>query len=138
MGDLRASATKSVVGKRVTHESASRHVSGHAQYTDDLCGHFPGLLHAWPVQANVACGTVTSIDGADALRVPGVVTVLQKEDVAGVANVGPTKLDEPIFPRQIAYYGQPVTWVIAETEEAAIQGAANVDVQIERVPRSSR
>ena len=38
-----------IAGKPVPHESARGHVTGDALYTDDLCGRFPRLLHAWPV-----------------------------------------------------------------------------------------
>ncbi len=121
---------ESLVGKTISHESASLHVTGRAKYTDDLVDRFAGLLHAWPVQATVACGRVESVDDGEALKVPGVLCVLRKEDARGTANVGPAKLDEPIFPERIVYHGQPITWVIAETEEAAIEGASKVSVEV--------
>lgn len=124
----------SLVGKQVSHESALEHVTGSAKYTDDLCDRFPGLLHAWPVQAEVACGTVEAVDDNEALSVPGVVTVLRKEDALGKPDVGAARLDEPVFPDRVVYFGQPLTWVIGETEEAARLGAAKVVVRIREEP----
>ena len=65
------------------HESAAAHVTGSALYTDDLVGRFPGLLHAWPVTSPHAHARVTRLDLSQALREPGVVSVLTGADVPG-------------------------------------------------------
>ena len=65
-----------IAGQPVPHESAAGHVSGDALYTDDLCGRFPGILHAWPVMAPHAHALLTELDASPALDEPGVVTVL--------------------------------------------------------------
>jgi xanthine dehydrogenase large subunit len=115
-------------GQPVPHESARAHVSGAALYTDDLAGRFPGLLHAWPVLAPLAHGTVVSIDPSLALAHPGVCTVLTQADVPGEGNTGPARHDEPLFPSEVQYYQQPLMWVLGETLDAAKQGAAKVRV----------
>jgi xanthine dehydrogenase large subunit len=126
-----ARETMPAVGRAVSHESAELHVTGAALYVDDLVGRYPNVLHAWPVQSAAAHGNVRSIDGAAALRVPGVVRVLTAADVPGLNDTGASKRDEPLFPSVVEYAGQPVAWVLAESEEAAKHGAAAVVVDLE-------
>lgn len=128
--DLAVRPDNSVVGETVPHESAALHVTGQALYTDDLVGRRPGVLHAWPVQTACAHGIVTKLDAAPAYRIPGVVRVLCADDVPGVADSG-IKHDEPLFPAEVVYHGQAVSWVLGETLEAARTGAAAVVVEIE-------
>ncbi|MFL6177126.1 MAG: xanthine dehydrogenase molybdopterin binding subunit [Ornithinibacter sp.] len=122
-----------VVGTPLPHESAALHVTGAALYTDDLVGRMPGLLHAFPVQAPHAHARVTRLDPAPALAVAGVVRVLTGEDVPGVGDAG-VKGDEPLFPTEVMFHGQPVCWVLGETLEAARLGALAVGVGYELLP----
>jgi xanthine dehydrogenase large subunit len=77
---------------------------------------------------------VTALDLSEALRVPGVVTVLTGGDVPGEGNSGPARHDEPIFPTEVLFHHQPVAWVLAETVEAARAGAASVLASFEPLP----
>jgi xanthine dehydrogenase large subunit len=123
-----------IAGQPVPHESAAGHVSGDALYTDDLCGRFPGILHAWPVMAPHAHALVTILDTTPALDEPGVFTVLTGDDVPGEGDTGCTRHDEPLFPTEVMYHSQPVAWVLGETLEAARKGAARVIVEYEPLP----
>ncbi len=125
--------TAPVVGVEVPHESAALHVTGEALYTDDLVVRSRAVLHAWPVQAPHAHALVTGLDVAPALEVDGVVRVLTAQDVPGVNDAG-VKHDEPLFPREVMYYGHAVVWVLGETQEAARQGAEAVRVDYEPLP----
>jgi xanthine dehydrogenase large subunit len=118
-------------GRAVPHESARGHVTGAALYTDDLIKRFPNLLHAWPVLAAHAHARLTSLDVAPALEEPGVVTTLTAADVPGEGDSGAARHDEPLFPREVMYYRQPVAWVLADTLEAAQRGAARVTTSYE-------
>jgi len=118
-----------IAGKPVPHESARGHVTGEALYTDDLIGRFPGILHAWPVMAPHAHAAITVLDAVPALSEPGVAATLTAADVPGENNSGVTRHDEPVFPCEVMYYGQPVAWVLAETLEAARRGAGHVRVE---------
>ena len=118
----------------IAHESARGHVSGSALYTDDLAGRFQGLLHAWPVLAPVAHGTLVPLDFTLALQHPGVCTALTADDVPGEANTGPNRHDEPLFPSEVQYHQQPLAWVLGETPEAARQCAAKVKIICQPLP----
>src|SRR5271165_2670441 len=118
----------------VPHESATGHVTGRALYTDDLIAQYPRLLHAWPVMAPHAHALLTRLDVAPALLEPGVATCLTAEDVPGEGDSGANRHDEPLFPIEITYHSQPVAWVLGETQEAALTGAARVVAEYRALP----
>lgn len=124
----------SAVGKRKSHESAIGHVSGKAIYTDDQ--RLPtGMLSLYPVLSPHARAKITRIDVSEAYEVAGVVTVLTAADVPGVNDTGVIIEDEILLPtEEVSYWGQAIVWVVAETEDAARQGAAKVVVDYEPLP----
>jgi xanthine dehydrogenase large subunit len=124
----------SQIGRPLPHESARGHVTGDAQYTDDLLDRYPHLLHAWPVMAPHAHAAVTRLDTGPALREPGVVTVLTAADVPGEGDSGASRHDEPLFPDEVMFHGQPVAWVLASTLDAARRGASLVEVGYTPLP----
>ncbi len=121
------------VGRALAHESAALHVTGQALYTDDLGVRMAGLLHAWPVGSPHAHARVLNVDVSPALSVPGVARVLTRADVPGVNDAG-VKGDEPLFPEEVMFVGHAVCWVLADSEDAARQGAAAVQVTYEPLP----
>jgi xanthine dehydrogenase large subunit len=123
-----------VAGTHVPHESASAHVTGEALYVDDLCGRYPNLLHAWPVCAPYAHAMIAELDPSRALEEPGVTTVLTQDDVPGEGDSGANRHDEPLFPTEVLFHGQPIAWVLAETIDAAQRGAARVIVEYQPLP----
>jgi xanthine dehydrogenase large subunit len=125
--------TRRHVGRAIPHESAPEHVGG-AIYTDDLFPRFSNVLHAWPVCAKVAHGVVTKLDASAALAMPGVVATIGEGDVPGEGNTGPAVLDEPMFDGVVRYYGQPVLWILAESESLARRAAAKVVLEVEAKP----
>jgi xanthine dehydrogenase YagR molybdenum-binding subunit len=102
-------------------------VLGRTQYAGDV--QLPGLLYAMLVPARIAKGRITAISTADARRMPGVIRVLTPRDFPpppktksggqGAAAIPPP----PTLEMQIAYRGQPVALVVAETLEVAIAAA---------------
>lgn len=108
-------------------------VRGAAAYAADV--RFPGLLHAMTVPAPVAKGRVAALETEAALRVPGVRRILtpadfppapQAPDLPGTSRPG-------LLP-QIAFRGEPLALVVADTLEAAIEGAEAVRPRIEAEP----
>lgn len=133
MTPLSSRPASSPVGQSIPHESAALHVTGRALYTDDLWVRTHGVLHAHPVQAPHAHALVTRLHTAPALEVPGVVRVLTADDVPGVNDAG-AKLDEPLFPSEVMFFGHAVCWVLGESLEAARLGALAVEVDYEPLP----
>ena len=119
------------MSKARSHESAAAHVSGSAVYTDDQRRPM-GMLSAHPVLSPHARARITKLDISGAGKLPGVVTTLTAEDVPGKNDSSAHKGDEPLLPvDEVFYWGQPVAWVVAETEEAARLGAGAVVVEYE-------
>ena len=114
--------------------SAITHVTGEALFTDDLCGRYAGILHAWPVLAPFAHARITGLSMQPALAVHGVVAVLTAADVPGENDTGSNRRDEPLFPAEVMYHLQPVAWVLGESLEAARKGAAAVTAEYEELP----
>ena len=84
------------IGRSIPHESAVGHVTGQALYIDDLTP-ITGELCVDFVGAPISAGVITSIDWADALRVPGVVGVLNYRDLPGQNRFGAIVQDEPFL-----------------------------------------
>jgi xanthine dehydrogenase YagR molybdenum-binding subunit len=102
-------------------------VRGVTQYSADI--QFLKLLYAMMVPARIAKGKMTSLSTDAAMRVPGVVRVLGPDDFPPPPKSS-GKDGPPPPPRtleaEISFRGQPVALVIAETLEAAIEGAEAV------------
>ncbi len=117
------------------HDSAHKHVTGLAEYTDDIAEPV-GTLHAYLGLADKAHAEIVSID-LDAVRAaPGVVGVLTKEDIPGSNDISPVgKHDDPIFATgKVEFHGQPLFAVVAETRDAARRATKLAKVEYRPLP----
>ena len=119
----------------ITHDSAEKHVTGRADYTDDLTEP-TGTLHAYLGLSTVAHGQITAMD-FDAVRAaPGVHLVLGADDIPGVNDISPNGLhDDPVlaFPT-VQFHGQPIFVVIAETRDLARRACKLARVEYQELP----
>ncbi|WP_374600763.1 xanthine dehydrogenase molybdopterin binding subunit [Niveibacterium sp.] len=125
---------RGVIGASLPHESAKLHVSGRAQYTDDMP--LPaGALHAAFGSAPVAHGQITAMDLAAVRAAPGVVKVLTAADIPGENNCGPVLHDDPILADGLVqYWGQPLFLVVAASHDAARRAARLAKLEFEPLP----
>jgi len=116
------------------HDSAHKHVTGLAEYTDDIAEPV-GTLHAYLGLADKAHAEIVSID-LDAVRAaPGVVCVLTDADIPhnDVSPVG--KHDDPVFVTgTVQFHGQPLFAVVAETRDAARRATHLAKVEYKPLP----
>lgn len=118
-------------GESIAHDSCAKHVVGAATYTDDIPTP-EGTLHAYLGLSSVAAGTVRALDFAEALSAPGVVGVLGPSDVPGANDVSPVgKNDDPVFATEVAFWGQPIFAVVAQTRDQARRAARLAQVDID-------
>ena len=110
-------------------------VTGRARYAVEHPVEAP--LHGWLVQATVAVGEVREVDRRAALEVPGVVHVVDHTDAPRLAPTDDPEL-AVLQSAQVAYRGQVVALVLAESLEAAREGARRVRVGYDEQPHDVR
>jgi len=116
------------------HESAHKHVTGEAIYTDDQTAG-RGLLEVWPVCAPHAHAKIVRRDATAARAMPGVRAVLLAEDVPGENNVGGAKHDEILLAdKKALFHGQIVALVVGDSQEACRAAADKVVIEYEPLP----
>jgi len=125
-----------VHGDRI-HDSAIKHVTGRADYTDDLPEPV-GTLHGCFGLSEIAHGEIEAMDFAAVLAAPGVVGVLSAADIPGVNDISPTGLhDEPVFATgRVEFLGQPVFAVVAETRDAARRAVRLAKITYRALPHA--
>ncbi|NKB52403.1 MAG: xanthine dehydrogenase molybdopterin binding subunit [Rhizobiaceae bacterium] len=121
----------------VQHDSAIKHVTGRADYCDDISEPV-GTLHAYLGVSKIAHGKINSIDYAKVHAAPGVVGVLTADDIPGINDISPTHLDdEPVFPTEtIEFWGQPLFAVVAKTRDQARRAAELATVDVDPLPHA--
>jgi xanthine dehydrogenase large subunit len=118
-----------VVRRPLAHDSAVKHVTGAATYTDDILEPV-GTLHMAVGYAPTAAGRVTSMDLESVKSAPGVVTVLTARDVPGKNDVSPKGIDDDplIADDKVMFYGQVLFAVVAETRDQARRAAGKARI----------
>jgi len=125
--------TLQAVGLPLAHESAHLHVTGQAQYTDDIPER-QGCLYAVLGLAEHAHARVVSMDFSDVLAYEGVVRVFTIDDIPGNKYVGSYIQDEPVFTDgSTQYIGQPLFAVVARTQDQARRAARLAKITYEEL-----
>ncbi|MAZ89935.1 MAG: xanthine dehydrogenase molybdopterin binding subunit [Cellvibrionaceae bacterium] len=122
---------KGAVHTNIAHESAVRHVTGKALYTDDRIAPADSL-HAYVGLASCSRGKVKNMDLSAVRAAPGVVDVVTLADVPGHTDIGPVFPGDPIFvDQEVQFYGQPLFAVAAHSHDAARKAVrlAQIDYQ---------
>jgi carbon-monoxide dehydrogenase large subunit len=135
------------IGKPLRRLEDDRLLRGRACFTDDFS--VPGQAHAWFVRSPHPHARIRSIDSALARAVPGVIAVLTGADALadglvsmpffafhprpdGSPITAPPRL--PLSAGVTRFVGDAVAMVIAETRNAAKDGADLVEVDYEPLP----
>lgn len=109
-------------------------VTGEARYPSDV--RLARTAHACLHTSRIALGTITGFDLAAAWRVPGVLDILTHETVGDAVRQAPAIFAggylsdsfRPLGSPTVAYWGQPVALVVADTYEAAREAAQKIVV----------
>ncbi|MFC6203442.1 molybdopterin cofactor-binding domain-containing protein [Psychrobacter urativorans] len=116
-----------LVGKPINRVEGSLKVSGQATYSAEF--YLENQAYGVLVGATIAKGKVDKIDSSAVESIPGVIKVVTdpkhflRNAQQGGATKSPTQGATEIF-----YHGQPIAAVIAETFEAATEGAKALKV----------
>jgi CO/xanthine dehydrogenase Mo-binding subunit len=127
-----------VIGSTVQRSDARGHVTGRTAFFEDMAP--PGLAHLKVHRSERHHARIDHVDVSGALAVPGVLRVITHDDVPNnwytvlrLIGIGPD--DEPVLAEdRVLYLGEPIVAVVAETEEAAREGAARVVVEYTDLP----
>lgn len=117
------------VARAIAHDSAARHVSGEAVYTDDI-PELPGTLQIYVAMSARAHARLVSLDVSDCRKAPGVACVLTAGDIPGENDASPVMHDDPVFADgTVEYFGQSLFAVAAESVEQARAAAKLAKVE---------
>lgn len=115
-----------LIGTATPRRDGPLKVTGHAKYAAEI-GDGTEAVGVF-VRATIAKGRVLQIDEDSVRAMAGVLTVVTDERLLrnpaqGTANKAPIQ-----GPRDVAYFGQPIALIVAETFEQARHAAQNTDV----------
>jgi xanthine dehydrogenase YagR molybdenum-binding subunit len=133
-----SNAHGSSIGQPLTRRDGVLKVTGAARYAAD--NHPPGMLHAVLAVSSIARGRVSFLDVEAAKRHPGVVDVMTPANRPPLAEDPDAKVHPFMFRMellqndQVRYANQAIAVVIAETLEAATEGAALLAPRYEAQP----
>ena len=100
------------------HESGTKHVSGYANYIDDIIEP-EGTLYGAIGYSKKAYAIIKKLDLREVWKSEGVVSVVTSADIPGRNDVGAVHDGDPIFPKKAEYFGQPLFAVAATSTELA-------------------
>ena len=120
------------------HDSAHKHVTGTADYIDDI-PEPANLLHGALGLSDRAHADIAGIDLSDVAAYPGVIWVMTGGDVPGVNDVSSNGMhDEPLLAEtKVEFHGQPIFAVIATTRDIARRAARLAKVEYRDLPHWS-
>ncbi len=135
-----------MIGQRLARTEDAGLLGGVTRFTDDLA--LPGQTHAWFVRSPHGHAHIVAIDASEARATPGVVAVLLAADLPGdgpgAIGARPVQRNRdgstPMLPPRpllaadrVRHVGECVAVVIAESEDAAREGAERVVVDYDPV-----
>ena len=126
------------VGRSIPRVEDAALLTGHGRFIDDL-GTRPGTLHAAFLRSPHAHADIVSIDVSSAKQAPGVVAVLDGEDVKALTSslvVGVKAPVEcwPIAVGRVRFVGEPVAIVVATDRYLAEDAIDLIDVRYQARP----
>ncbi|MFT5510293.1 MAG: carbon-monoxide dehydrogenase large subunit [Hyphomicrobiaceae bacterium] len=139
------------LGQPATREEDNRFLRGLGRYTDDI--NLPGQAWSHLVRSPHAHARIKTIDTIAACQSPGVLAIFTGEDIAGSglgdlpsvsAKMYPLKRPDgqsifvpphPILAQdKVAFVGDAVAFVVAETRNQARSAAELIDIDYEELP----
>ena len=132
-----------LIGRSLRRFEDERFLTGQGRYLEDIA--FPGEVFLHVVRSPHAHALVRGLDVSGARDMPGVLGAFTHADLDGlgpipcqvaVATKGPMLVPErfALASNRVRYVGEPVAFVVAETRDAARDGAEMVSVDYDPLP----
>jgi CO/xanthine dehydrogenase Mo-binding subunit len=125
------------IGKTFRRLDYETKVTGKAQYLADM--QVPGMCHGKILRSPLPHARIKSIDAAKALKVPGILAVITRDDILHDQGIepyyGPVFKDQTIVAvEKVRHVGDPVAAVAALDADAAEEALRLIDVEYEELP----
>ncbi|HCU91137.1 MAG TPA: carbon monoxide dehydrogenase [Gammaproteobacteria bacterium] len=135
------------IGKSVRRKEDQRFITGSGRYSDDIS--LPNQLHLYVLRSPVAHARLKSVDTTAAASAEGVVAVYAADDLERggvtamltgwpVANKDGSPMADPprvvLATDKLAYVGQPIVGIIAESRLLAKDAAELIEFEYEELP----
>ena len=123
----------SIVGKPFAREDALDKVLGKPVFTADMIP--PDAIFAAVVRSARPHAKILRLNLQAALSTPGVIRFIDGGQVPGINNIGTLVRDKALFCQDIVRsIGDPIGAILAESRDAAEEGARQVGVEYEDLP----
>ena len=119
------------IGAALDRRDGPQKVTGTAPYAYEY--RFDNPLYLFPVQSDIARGRVTRIDASAAETLPGVVAVVTHENAPRLADTTDREF-AVLQDGEVAFRGQYIAAVLAQTPETARYAASLVSVSYDEEP----
>ena len=125
------------IGKTFRRLDYETKVTGKAQYLADM--QVPGMCHGKILRSPLPHARVKTIDTSKALKVPGILAVITRDDIIQGEGIepyyGPVFKDQTIVAvEKVRHVGDPVAAVAALNADAAEEALRLIDVEYEELP----
>jgi 4-hydroxybenzoyl-CoA reductase subunit alpha len=108
-------------------------VSGRAKYTADILA--PGMLAGRIYRSPCSHGEIIAVDVTEALKVPGVVTIVTGADCDKTFGVLPiARSEHPLARDKVRYRGEPVAAVAAIDDASAREAIRRIKFKVRELP----
>jgi len=110
------------------------HVRGESIFVDDIVLR-QDTLFGLVFDSPKAHGKILNVDYSEAENVEGVVKIFTYKDIKGENQIGGILPDEPLWAEdEIHFWGQPIAFIVAESEAIAKKARLLIQIEIEELP----
>ncbi|CAA0248803.1 Xanthine dehydrogenase, molybdenum binding subunit [Tenacibaculum maritimum] len=110
------------------------HVRGTSLFVDDLMLRQDALIGLC-FDSPKAHGKIKNVNYTKAEALDGVVKIFTYKDILGENQIGGIIPDEPLWAEdEVHFWGQPIAFIVAESEPIAKQARALIEIDIEELP----
>ncbi len=110
------------------------HLRGESLFVDDLIVR-QDTLYGLTFDSPKAHGTIISVNYAKAEALKGVIKIFTYKDILGENQIGGIIQDEELWAeKEVHFCGQPIAFIVAESEAIAKKARKLIEIQIEELP----
>lgn len=116
------------------NQDSYTHLRGESIFVDDIITR-TDALYGLVYDSPKAHGKIISVNYAKAEAVEGIIKIFTYKDVLGENQIGGIIQDEPLWAEnEVHFVGQPIAFIVAESEAIAKKGRKLIEIEIEELP----